>query len=216
MKTYKTLRLILGDQLHAGHSWFRQKDPDTLYLVAELHQEASYVQHHVQKICAFFAAMEAFASALEKSGHEVLHLTLDETAQYKDLPTLLQSLIHTHKIKQFEYQRPDEYRLLKQLQGIEPGVPVTEVDTEHFLLPFDEISSLFKKGKATRMEHFYRKMRKRFDILMDGDQPEGGQWNFDHENRNRFKAKDLADIPEPLTFSNPVTAILERLGVCRT
>lgn len=212
MKTYSTLRLILGDQLYAGHSWFGNKEPDTLYLIAELHQEASYVKHHVQKICAFFAAMEAFAAALAKSGHEVLHLTLDETAQYEDLPSLLQALVKTHGIKQVQYQRADEYRLLRQLQDMNIGVPVQEVDSEHFLLPFDELSSYFAQGKATRMEHFYRKMRKRFDILMDGDQPEGRQWNYDQENRNYFKASDLEEIPEPLVFSNPVTGILERLN----
>jgi deoxyribodipyrimidine photolyase-related protein len=33
------------------------------------------------------------------------------------------------------------------------------------------------------MEFFYREMRKRYTILMDGDKPEGGQWNFDAQNR---------------------------------
>ena len=62
-KQYQRLRLILGDQLNASHRWFREKDETTLYLIAELHQEASYVIHHIQKICAFFAAMSAFANA---------------------------------------------------------------------------------------------------------------------------------------------------------
>ncbi|MFP3345479.1 cryptochrome/photolyase family protein, partial [Halomonas sp. SIMBA_159] len=65
---YKTLRLILGDQLNAQHSWFQSKDDSTLYLIAELHQEATYTKHHVQKICAFFAAMKAFAGALNQAG----------------------------------------------------------------------------------------------------------------------------------------------------
>ena len=60
-KSYQRLRLILGDQLNASHSWFKDKDPDTLYLIAELQQETNYVVHHVQKICAFFAAMQQFA-----------------------------------------------------------------------------------------------------------------------------------------------------------
>jgi len=49
------LRWILGDQLDANHSWFNEVDPQTLYVIAELHQETNYVRHHVQKIVSFFA-----------------------------------------------------------------------------------------------------------------------------------------------------------------
>ncbi|NND44858.1 MAG: hypothetical protein HKN58_06010, partial [Xanthomonadales bacterium] len=75
-----TLRLVLGDQLNAAHSWFDDCDDDTLYVIAELHQEAAYVRHHVQKIAAFFLAMAAFAGALRERGHRVLYLDLDDTA----------------------------------------------------------------------------------------------------------------------------------------
>ncbi|MGP1886173.1 cryptochrome/photolyase family protein, partial [Shewanella frigidimarina] len=56
---FTTLRLILGDQLNAAHSWYQQQDDKTLYVIAELHQETDYAKHHVQKVCAFFAAMQA-------------------------------------------------------------------------------------------------------------------------------------------------------------
>ena len=58
MATYKTLRLILGDQLNPSHSWFKSKEDDVLYLIAELKQETNYVKHHVQKLCAFFNAIK--------------------------------------------------------------------------------------------------------------------------------------------------------------
>ena len=50
---YQGIRLILGDQLNANHSWFNDNKPDYLYVIAELHQETSYTKHHVQKVCAF-------------------------------------------------------------------------------------------------------------------------------------------------------------------
>ncbi|MDP9103083.1 MAG: cryptochrome/photolyase family protein, partial [Pseudomonadota bacterium] len=37
-----------------------------------------------------------------------------------------------------------------------------------------------------RMEFFYREMRRKTGLLMDGDKPAGGQWNFDKENRKRL------------------------------
>ena len=112
-KKYRTLRLILGDQLNASHSWFTTPQPQTngaeeknevLYLIAELHQEASYVKHHIHKLCAFFSAMENFANALSKAGHHVCYLTLNDTQQDNDLPALINRISSQFSIEKFEYQ----------------------------------------------------------------------------------------------------------------
>lgn len=213
MSKTHTLRLVLGDQLNASHSWYQQVDPGVLYLIAELRQETDYVKHHVQKLCAFFAAMEAFSLALSKAGHRVSHLTLDDTREYTDLADLLTHLCRHHQVTRFEYQRPDEYRLQQQLAQFSAGedVSVSVCDSEHFLLPFDEIPDYFARGQHHRMETFYRKMRKRFVILMEDGEPTGGRWNFDAENRNKLKTADLKSIPEPLVFANPVDRVLQRL-----
>ena len=210
--TIKTLRLILGDQLNAKHSWFNEKDDDVLYLIAELPQETTYVKHHVQKLCAFFSAMQNFAKALEKAGHQVTHLTLDDTCALDSLDSLIQKLAKENSISKFEYQRPDEYRLLAQLQDIDLGdVETEQFDTEHFILPFDDIDQHFTKDKGTRMESFYRKMRTRFDVLMDNGAPLGEQWNFDADNRNKLKKDDLEGIPQPLVFDTNIDDVKVRL-----
>jgi len=210
---YTTLRLILGDQLNAHHSWFAQRDEQCLYVLAELLQETGYVDHHVQKICGFFLAMAGFAAALQQAGHRVLHLTLDDTCQFQDLPGLIGHLCQQYKVSHFQYQRPDEYRLLQQLRALEPGrgVEKTECDSEHFLVPFTELPERFKPGKPGRMETFYRTMRREHNILMRAGEPEGGQWNYDAENRCKLKPTDLQHIPAPLTFASPTSAVLERL-----
>ena len=213
-KSYQRMRLILGDQLNASHSWFKDKDPDTLYLIAELRQETDYVVHHVQKICAFFAGMQQFAQALDAAGLQVLHLTLDDTQAFTDLPQLLSHLITQHQIQQFEYQLPDEYRLRQQLAEFSAQLSIASqtYSSEHFYLSDAELPRHFSAGKQHRMEAFYRKMRKRFAILMDSEgNPEGGTWNYDANNRNKLKAADLAAVPKPLLFTNDVTEILARL-----
>jgi deoxyribodipyrimidine photolyase-related protein len=43
--------------------------------------------------------------------------------------------------------------------------------------------SSFRTDKSPRLENFYRRQRVRLDILMEGAEPSGGQWNFDHDNR---------------------------------
>ncbi len=213
MTQYHTLRVILGDQLNAGHKWLRKVDDGVLYLMAELHPEATYVRHHFQKLCAFFLAMEKFSEALQEAGHQVRFLTLDQT-QDKTLASLIMETANELGVRRIELQRPDEYRVLMEYKSVaEKAVQSVSLhDTQHFMLPFDDIPKHFKPKAPTRMEHFYRKMRQRFNILMeDENTPEGGKWNFDSSNRQKLKAKDMAHIPEPLSFQQDVTTIKERI-----
>jgi deoxyribodipyrimidine photolyase-related protein len=209
----KHLKLILGDQLNPMHSWFERIDDDVVYVIAELHQEANYTKHHIQKITAFFAAMNDFARQLESEGHRVCYLTLDDTAKYQDLPELIKALVLTYNSEIFTFQRPDEYRLRAQLNdiSIQLNLPVYEVDSEHFLLPFEELSSHFESATHVRMENFYRIMRKRFSILMNGIKPVGDVWNFDANNRQSFKKSDIKFIPKPLVFETPADDYLQRI-----
>ena len=212
MEKFHSLRLILGDQLNSNHSWYQKVDDGVLYLIAELHQEADYVKHHIQKISAFFLAMENFASSLQAAGHQVKYLTLDKSGKYRDLNDLISQLCRQYEIENFQYQQPDEYRLAQQLENLSlPSIEISSCDTEHFLLPREEISQYIKPAKHNRMESFYRKMRVRFNLLMDDDQPRGGRWNFDGENRQKLKPADIAALPEPLLFANPAGKILKRI-----
>lgn len=209
---FETVRLILGDQLNSEHSWFQQVDDKVLYLIAELKQENTYVTHHVQKVCAFFSAMKQFAQEKQSEGHQVLHLTLDDTQSFADLDQMLKHYVTNVGASKFEYQRPDEYRLLAQMANLKiTNVVIRCVDSEHFLLPFEEIEQQFPQGKHVMMEHFYRRMRKRFDILMQDGKPVGDKWNYDANNRNKLKANDIEQLPPPMIFRRSVGHITERL-----
>lgn len=213
-KRYRCIRWLLGDQLNENHSWFGQLDADVLYVIAEHKQEASHTLLHVQKLCGFFAAMLGFAERLQSMGHDVLHLDLDSTVKYSSLEDLICNLVEKYKVQELQYQMPDEHRLrscFRKLHG-ELEIVVEECDSEHFMLPFKEIDSFFKRGKHVRMETFYRAMRRKNEILMSGNNPVGERWNFDQENRNKLRESDLGNIPEPLLFSTPVDSILKRLN----
>ena len=209
----KHLKLILGDQLNPKHSWFECVDPEVVYLIAELHQEASYTKHHIQKVTAFFVAISDFAQHLKSKGHRVCYLTLDDTQEFDDLTELIKSLIVKYSCETFTFQNPDEYRLRQQLTDLSKilDTTVNQVDSEHFLLPFNDLQNHFKSGTHVRMENFYRTMRKRFSILMNGAKPEGDAWNFDANNRKSFKKTDLKLIPKPLIFDNPADEFIQRI-----
>lgn len=185
----KTLRLILGDQLNSNHSWFKEKNEDRLYVMMEIRQETDYVRHHIQKVVAFFKAMRNLADLLRNQGHRVVYLELDHPDNQQDLVQNLNWIIKQENIELFEYQLPDEYRLDKQLSDfcLQSGVQAWAYDTEHFLTDRDFLGNFFKGKKTYLMESFYREMRKKYDILMDGKEPLTGKWNYDQENRNKFK-----------------------------
>lgn len=185
----KVLRLILGDQLNPKHSWYQTADPEVTYLMAEMRQETDYVRHHLQKVMGFFAAMRAFAARLEAGGHKVRYLKLSDPDNPQALPDILEQALKVTGAQKLEYQEPDEYRLDRQLRefAASAGVPCQMVSSEHFYTDRQELASFFKGRKQMLMESFYRMMRRKHGVLMDGDQPEGGQWNFDKQNRKKWK-----------------------------
>lgn len=210
-----TLRLILGDQLNAMHSWFSKVDNDVTYVMLEMDQELTYTTHHVQKVVAFFLAMRHFADALRSAGHRVIYRTLDDPENTRGLSSTIEDLVGRHGFGRFEYQLPDEWRLDEELEGLAERlpVPVGHADTEHFMTARDELAGFFGQ-KSLLMETFYRRMRKKHGVLMDGAKPVGGRWNFDHDNRKKMP-KGL-EIPEPRVFPRDVSdlvALLEERGV---
>ena len=180
-----TLRLLLGDQLNPRHRWFDEVRTDVIYLLMEIRQETDYVLHHAQKILAIFAAMRDFARRLAEAGHRTHYLAIDAPANRHSLPANLDALIDQHAATRLEYQAPDEYRLDRQLAdyAAQLAIPATMADSEHFYTARDDAANLFESRKLWLMEHFYRHMRTRHDVLMAGGKPMGGQWNFDHDNR---------------------------------
>ena len=206
-----TLRLVLGDQLKCQHSWYKTVSKETTYCMFEMRQETDYVKHHIQKVVGFFAAMQDFSRHLETQGHKVIYLTIDDSSNLQNLEDNLNTLIMSLEITNFEYQSPDEYRLDAQLKCICDTLSIStlQVDSEHFYTDRGELTEFFKGKKQFLMERFYREMRKKHNILMNGEQPEGGEWNYDKSNRNKWKGSP--EIPPFLDFNNNVGPILKSI-----
>jgi deoxyribodipyrimidine photolyase-related protein len=207
----KTLRLILGDQLNINHSWFKKVSADVLYVMMEVHQEATYVTHHIQKITGFFAAMREFAAALTQNGHEVIYLKISDQNNHQDICKNLNEIIRKEAISAFNYQEPDEYRLDEYMKKCceRLTIPTEIYSTEHFFTARTELAQFFSGKKTYLMESFYRHMRKRHNMLMDEDKPIGGQWNFDHENRKKLPAKHTPIAP--IVFKHDVNEIVSEI-----
>ena len=192
----RILRLVLGDQLNPCHSWFARANPQVVYVLMEVRQETDYVLHHAQKILAIFAAMRDFARHMRAAGHRVRYVALDDASNRQSIPDNLTALAAHYGAKDVQWQQPDEWRLDAQLKawGADQPLDVEAVDSEHFLTQRSDLGALMRGRKQWLMEHFYHHMRRHWQVLVDADgKPEGGQWNFDHENRKRWPGTP----PEP-------------------
>ncbi|MFN3734082.1 cryptochrome/photolyase family protein [Comamonas testosteroni] len=212
-----TLRLVLGDQLNPEHSWFRQVDLQVVYVLMEVRQETDYVLHHAQKILAIFAAMRDFARKLRADGHRVRYVSIDDASNRQSIPENLAALAVHYGARTVQWQQPDEWRLDAQLQAWASGqqLSCTAVDSEHFLTARDDLATQMRGRRQWLMEHFYRSMRRRYGLLLDEhEQPVGGQWNFDRDNRKPWPGTPVE--PEdwrPLHDHSALWGIVQRSDV---
>ena len=204
----KTFRLILGDQLNINHSWFQKIESHVTYVMMEVRTETDYVEHHIQKIVGIFAAMQQFAHELKNNYHNVIYIKLNDANNLQCFQKNCNDLIVKHVFLQFEYQMPDEYRLDMHLKSFCSNlqIPNKVFDTEHFYSSRNELGVLFEGKKTYLMETFYRYMRKKHRVLIvDGDKPLHGKWNFDEDNRQKLPKTHR--VISPFLLSNDVTEI---------
>ena len=183
------LRLVLGDQLSPGLSSLADATPADLILMAEVQEEATYVRHHKQKIALTFAAMRSFAAGLEGRGLRVRYVRIDDPASSGAIAGELErALAEAGPFGQVIVTECGEWRLQSALQTFAArcAVPVEIRDDSRFLCSHAGFEAWARDRKELRMEWFYRDMRRRTGLLMDGDQPADGRWNFDAENRKRL------------------------------
>ncbi len=206
----KTLRLILGDQLNHDHSWFDETNSNVLFVMMEVRQETDYAPHHIQKVVGFFSAMRTFAEEMSSKGFRFQYIHLNDEHNKQSIPENLSQIIKKEQIEHFEYQLPDEYRLDEQLQEFCKQLDISwnAVDSEHFYSTRDELSEFFEGKKTYLMESFYRHMRKKHDVMMEGSKPVTGQWNYDKSNRK--KLPQSVTIPDRNSRTHDVSSI-ERL-----
>ena len=200
----KRLVLILGDQLDLQSSALRAFDPqaDEIIMI-ESANEAQYVWTHKAKIALFLSAMRHFASAIEELGYPLTYV------KNSPLPIVdvLREQILQKNIKHLVCIEPGEWRLKQAIEVLakELNIHLEMREDEHFYCSRQEFMEWAKNKKELRLEYFYRLMRKTHNVLLDKDgNPEGGQWNFDQDNRKPYPKKGPGIIDAPVVFENDV------------
>ena len=184
-----TLRFVLGDQLTRSLSALRDLDPARdVVLMVEVAAEATSVRHHKQKIAFLFSAMRHFAEDLRNEGIRVDYIRLDDAGNTQSFGGELLRALERHSVSEVAMTEPGEWRVWQMMQDWRETLPVPLHirDDDRFLCSRETFSRWATGRKQYRMEFFYREMRRATGFLMAGDAPEGGQWNFDPENRKRL------------------------------
>jgi len=209
--------LILGDQLTLTLASLRVLNPQTDRIVmAEVYDEATYTKHHKQKIALVFSAMRHFADELRESGWKVDYYAYDSESEYRSLFDVVQAHCKQHGSERLVLTQCGEYRLQNAMdkqwrKALE--IPVDIYGDDRFICSTSEFAEWADGRKQLRMEYFYREMRRKTGYLMNDGEPQGGEWNYDSENRNRWKGEP--PLPTPPQFNrddidNEVLELVER------
>ena len=198
MNAPQRLCLVLGDQLSFNLASLQHLDlKRDVVLLVEVMEEASHVPHHPQKIVLIFSAMRHFAEALRERGAQVHYVTLSDPDNSGSVPGELhrwQALLGPEEIHVTEC---GDWRLEQSIKDC--GLEIHWHCDTRFLCTRDEFSAWAKDKKQLRMEFFYREMRRKSRLLLNGDgSPVGGAWNFDAENRKALPKK--VTPPPPAHF----------------
>ncbi len=223
------LVLILGDQLDQNSSAFDGFDPEQdRVLMVEAVEESTHVWSHKIRTTLFLSAMRHFAESLRQRGWQVDYRALD-THGDKTLADGLLAAIEEHQPQAVIGVEPGDLRVRQQIENaIKSGAaraqkqgpktlkdtskePKTDVSSafltwredKHFLCSLPQFRQWAGKSASLRMEFFYRTMRKQYKVLVEGkanDEPVGGQWNFDADNRKSFGKSGPQNLPKAVQY----------------
>jgi deoxyribodipyrimidine photolyase-related protein len=196
----RQLVVVLGDQLDLESRALDSFDArlDRIWM-AEVAAESTHVPSHKARSALFLSAMRHFRDELRRRGLHVEYRELDGHPE-RTLGEALRADLARLRPNRVVLVQPGEHRVVAAIAAAahEAAVPLEMRDDAHFFVTPGEFDAWAQGRKELRLEHFYRWMRRRTGLLMEGDQPAGGRWNFDAENRASFGSNGPGWLPAPI------------------
>ena len=181
------LFIILGNQLFNPNLYFEDIRTYDFYM-SEDYGLCSYVKHHKLKILHTLSSMRSYKDELTDMGVHVHYLGIEDNSFYEDYFTKLGKFLKKKKydvIQFFEIEdKFFEKKMMMFLNNI--NVKVKIIKSPMFLFDRDDFINFFKNKKKPLMASFYKHSRKKYNILIKDDNPVGGKWSFDDENRKKL------------------------------
>ena len=143
--------------------------------MCEASEESTHVWCSKQRITIFLAAMRHFAAALRSEGLPLLYREMAPGS----LAGALAETLAAHRVQRVVLTEPGAWRVQQSLLRAVGATTLEMREDRHFLCSRHEFAAHARGRKQLRMEYFYREMRKRYGVLMDGALPAGGEWNLE-------------------------------------
>jgi len=171
----KRIIYVPHDLLNKGFGALKlaSKESDLIVLV-ESARTLTDKKWHSQRLQFILSSARHFAAELKSEGYQVIY------HQAKTTVIGLNEISEKYKVTKIISTYPTGFKRLQSLQEIN----VEFVPNDFFLTPTEEFKEWADSQKSFKMEGFYRRQRVKFNLLMDGNAPLGGEWNYDQENRN--------------------------------
>jgi len=209
----RNLIVVLGDQLDSRSAAFDGFDAhqDVVWM-AEVARESTRVWTSLPRIALFLSAMRHFRDELRAAGVSVDYLPLSGSAsgETDSLDSALGVALARLGPERVVLVEPGEWGLREALRAAvaASGTHLDERPDRHFLCSAAEFARHAQGRRQLRMEFFYREMRRRHRVLLDaGGEPEGGEWNYDHDNRKSFGRAGPAALGIPAVLAFPPDAL---------
>lgn len=197
--------LLFPHQLFVNHPGLEQ-DPNRVILIEDSLFFGDYqypMRFHKQKLWLHRATMKRFEKSLQGRGFKTVYLDYDSRRE-----SLKHHLASLHFAEQESspaliVAEPDDFILEKRLTRFCQELQIELRWTSHpGFLNSRDINREYRNGRTRWfMADFYKFQRKRLGILMEGDEPVGGKWSFDEDNRKKIPNKLLDAIPDRLELS---------------
>ncbi len=173
-------QLILYDQL--GIHYCYDDVSQYLFLLSSQNPISPYGPLH----------LNPFSKKIEHEASKNLIIELENSGKQAnwnevfDYESGIREYADQYNINTFIIMTPSEPSLLRQLEKIQVKLKNHNIEiifrpNKQFLISHDEFVKQYPRPPV--MENFYRWMRKKFNILMDGDKPLGWKRNYDEDNR---------------------------------
>lgn len=200
MKKCRHLVFMLGDQLDHESAALADFDTATdVVLMAEVRDESTHVWSAKPRTAFFFSAMRHFAGELQR---KKIVIDYRQIGLHKatSLVDVLESAVEHYAPEKVVMVEPGDWRIERQLMACAESCKINLVMREdhHFMCSRADFVEWAKGYKQLRLEYFYRMMRKRYDVMMEADEPLQGRWNFDAENRGAFPRGGPPKVPSTL------------------
>ena len=190
----KEIAIVFPNQLHRNNEILQKKIP--IYLIEEFLFFKQY-KFHKQKIVFHRSSMKEYENYLKNNSHSTHYI--DSYDKASDIRNFIKDI--SGKIDKIHFIDPVDFLLEKRIKNSCSKYNLTfEIyDNPSFINNNLDLESFFKKDKVKFFQtSFYKDQRKKYNILIENNNPEGGRWTYDDENRKKYP-KDK--IPPKIRFS---------------